>query len=206
MFTKIFLFLFVLTIASSSAFAKSSQYYFVNTATLKVRVAPTTKSMHSYSIYKNYKVKVYEMKDGWARISRYKTNAVNGKFVKVAKWSYAKFLTQINEKNYTKKKQKKRAAKKKYKKKTKKVTKNTSLDKALAPSDNYDKYADIFTVASQKLIDKKECKIRDFKRMRGWVQSTPDNLYFTYCGGFRKTDKVYLNIVTGEVSRATRKK
>lgn len=73
------------------------------------------------------------------------------------------------------------------------------LKQALSYSDNYDKHASLFQSVSQKLIDKKRCKIRDFKRMRGWVESSPTNLYFTYCGGFRRSDKIYLNIATGEI-------
>ena len=96
MFIKILIILFALTATYLSAKTNSTSKYYVNTETLKVRVAPNAESFHSYSIYKNYKVSVYEMKNGWARISRYKQ--INSNSIKEAKWVYSEFITPTTKK------------------------------------------------------------------------------------------------------------
>ena len=174
MFLKIFTILFLTTAVHLSAATNLTSKYFVNTETLKVRVAPNAESLHSYSIYKNYTVSVHEIKNGWARISRYKTIKVNATLKKEAKWVSAEFITPIK--------------------------RNTSLIKVLTYSDNYQIHENIFHDASQQLINNKTCTINDFKIMRGWVESPSNNIYFTYCGGFKKYDKVYLDVETGAIS------
>lgn len=201
MFHKIFIFLSLFIFSSLVSASSVRGTYYVKADVLKVRNGPSTNYIHSYSIYNNYKVRVFEIKDGWARISRYKTTTSNGKFVKAAKWTFAKYLTKSDAKTQIKSKKKKKSIKKSSKAtKTKKVN-NTALIEAISPSDNYDKHAPLFLSASKKLIEEKRCKIYDFKRMRGWVESTPINRYFTYCGGFRRTNKIYLDILTGEISK-----
>lgn len=199
MFSKIFLFFFFLTVTHVFAETTSTGKHYVNTNALKVRTAPTTKSTHTYNIYRGYKVRVYELQNGWARITRYKTSTEDGKFIKKARWVYAKFITSVNAKK--KRKNRKSSSKKTVKNKT---SHEEALAKVLKPSDNYDKYAKIFQTASLKLIKEKRCRVNDFKKMRGWVEASPTTTYFTYCGGFKKTNKVYLNIQTGEISEPLR--
>lgn len=93
MFKKFSIFIIFFSLFSLQLFGANTHY--VNTATLKVRNAPNSKAYHSYSIYKNHKVKVYEVQDSWARISSYKTSTKDGKLVKTAKWVHADFLTPL---------------------------------------------------------------------------------------------------------------
>lgn len=190
MLKKILLFLFILSATTLFAGLQGKGKYYVNTKTLKVRMAPTTKARHSYSIYKNQKVRVHEVKDNWARISRYKTTTVKGKFTKAAKWVFGKYLTKS--KVSKKKKRKKTSTKKRssYKK-------NNSLTRAISGSDNYKKFSKTFGSVSQKLVKDGRCKVSDFRKTRGWIDLDRDDLYFIYCGGFSKKNKIYLNVKNG---------
>lgn len=190
MLKKIVLFLFILTATNLFATALAKGKYYVNTKTLKVRMAPSTKAGHSYSMYKNQKVRVYEVKDNWARISKYKTTTVKGKFTKAAKWVFGKYLTQA-------KVRKQKNRKKSFTKKRSSYKKNTKLTKAISGSDNYKKFSKTFQSVSQKLIENGTCKVSDFSKTRGWIDISRDDLYFAYCGGFSKKNKIYLNVKSG---------
>ena len=190
MLKKIVLFLFILTATTLFANVQAKGRYYVNTKTLKVRMAPSTKARHSYSIYKNQKVRVYEVKDNWARISRYKTTTIKGKFTKAAKWVFGKYLTPT-------KVRKKKNRKKSSTKKRSSYKKNTKLTQAISGSDNYKKHSKTFQSVSQKLLKEGRCKLSDFRKTRGWIELSRDDLYFTYCGGFSRKNKIYLNVKSG---------
>ena len=209
------LFVFVVILSFTSVFANQGNYK-VNTKTLKVRAGASATAPHSYSIYKNKKVTVYEMKEGWARISKKMSNS---------KWVYAKFLTKIEQNNIIKKtktpiketkpepettpkiKTKKQEIKKQktivQKNKVKKSTSGTNYEliQAISTSDNYTKYKDIFIAASQKLYSHKICNISDLRKTRGWIELFEDEIYFTYCGGYKRKNKIYLNVKNGTVSQ-----
>jgi len=86
MFTKLLISLISFSIFTAQTIASNTHY--VNTKTLKVRLAPTSKADHLYSIYKGHKVRVYEIKDDWARISEY---------TKTAKWVHKDYLTKLKD-------------------------------------------------------------------------------------------------------------
>jgi len=76
------------------------------------------------------------------------------------------------------------------------------LLEALTGSDDHFIFADIFLSASIKLIAERNCTVDDFVEIGGWLKSTNHPLqpiYFTYCGGMRLENKIYLNAATGEL-------
>ena len=79
----------------------------------------------------------------------------------------------------------------------------TTGDYALVSgSDDYRKYKDVFAQTASKLIPSGQCTAQDFKERGGWIKSTSHKggpVYFTYCGGMRVQNRLYLNAATGEV-------
>ncbi len=71
-------------------------------------------------------------------------------------------------------------------------------------SDDFRIYKDAFAKAASKLIASGRCSAGDFREMGGWMKSSNHRnkpIYFTYCGGMRSSNKIYLDAATGEVMR-----
>ena len=259
MFKKILIsFLFF---TAFSAYLIAANTHYVNTKTLKVRIAPTTDSLHLYSIYKGHQVKIFETYSSWARVSRYKSSLDDdGQIVKTATWVHKDYLKKIDKK--TLKKKIKKLPKKKEIVKIKQVPKKekivpvkkveapvikkptpqpktnvvkvvaekviptkeitqeepilveeevqpeerpfdkyTFVLKAISTSVDYEKFQDQFISHSKRLFDNGTCKLKDFKRAKGWVELADDTLYFIYCGKIKRANKIYLNVITGQASK-----
>jgi hypothetical protein len=72
-------------------------------------------------------------------------------------------------------------------------------------SDDYRIYKDVFAKAAVRLIESGQCTRADFEEMGGWTQSTNHRgrpIYFMYCGGLRRENRIYLDASTGEVSKS----
>jgi hypothetical protein len=70
-------------------------------------------------------------------------------------------------------------------------------------SDDYRLYKDAFAKAASQLIASGQCTRADFEEAGGWTQSVNHRerpIYFVYCGGLRRENRIYLNASTGEVS------
>jgi hypothetical protein len=157
--------------------------FFVTSDELNERLQPRIDGKISNVIYRGQKVTVYEYKDGWARISPYYNQSVEGSSGTAARWVFAKYLSET-------------------KPIEKKVAVNSKLGDSLRKSDDFSKLKPEFLKASQKLIDANTCKISDFMEMGGWVRSSkhkPRHIYFTYCGGFHRDNRIYLEPATGRV-------
>ena len=78
---------------------------------------------------------------------------------------------------------------------------HNELRQMVEGSDDFAQYQSSFMVAARNLIQSGRCTSADFKEMGGWMKS-PNNksepIYFTYCGGLKTHNKIYLNAVTGE--------
>jgi hypothetical protein len=146
---------------------------------------------------------IYEEKNGWARITKYYDAACqngvsryvdsgnnkctpnngikNGSF---SEWVSIKYLSATRPSD---------------------PAANASGDYALVKgSDDYRLYKDAFAKAASKLIAFGKCSETDFKEIGGWMRSSNHKdkpMYFTYCGGMRISNKVYLNASTGEVTK-----
>ncbi len=174
------------TISFSHAGATTPGDYYVTSGDLNVRLSPNKTGKITNTLYKRQKVEVFEVKNGWARISRYYDGGVEGVSGNVARWVYAKYLStnRPTEEILT--------------------NLNSPVAKSVKSSDNFTKYQDVFVSASDKLIKAGKCSLGDFKEMGGWMRSAnhkPKPIYFTYCGAMTKSNRIYLNAATGDIFR-----
>jgi hypothetical protein len=81
---------------------------------------------------------------------------------------------------------------------------NASGDNALVKrSDDYRLYRTQFAKAARELIDNGTCTAGDFEEVGGWMSSPAQGqgMYFMYCGGMAKANRLYLDVRSGKVSR-----
>lgn len=91
----IFVYVLVLGIVCSAySEADTPGTYYVIADILNVRLAPSPKAKITNRIYRQEKIVVYEVKNGWARISKYYDGWIEGvPQRKVARWVAAKYLS-----------------------------------------------------------------------------------------------------------------
>jgi hypothetical protein len=91
---KVFQMAILLTL-SVTAFAKATNagVYYVQNNVLEERLEPSSAGKVTNKIYRSQKVEVLEVKNGWARVSRYYDGEVEGKQGKVARWVSASGLS-----------------------------------------------------------------------------------------------------------------
>jgi len=209
MFKKILISLLLLSTFVAHTIASNT--HFVNTKTLKVRMGPNSTSAHLYSIYKGEKVKVYELKNSWARISQY---------TKTAHWVHQDYLSELENKKpvvVEKPVVIKEPAVEPVKKEvleeqtiepeTLIIEDDRSIETLLlstvAKSDDFERFESTFIPVSQRLVQDGICQLKDFKRSNGWMELSDGTLYFIYCGKIKKQNKIFLNVVTGETFKKT---
>lgn len=174
------------TISVAHAEATSPGDYYVTANNLNVRLAPNKTGKITNALYMRQKVDVLQVKDGWARISRYYDGGVEGLSGEVARWVFAKYLSTN------------RPAEEQV------TSLNSPVAKAIKSSDDFSKYQSVFFSASDKLVKSGKCTLGDFKEVGGWWRSTsykPKPVYFTYCGGMTRSNRIYLNAATGNTFR-----
>lgn len=165
------------------AAAEGPGKYFVTADSVEERLGPSTDARATNTIYKGQAVEVLEVRDGWARVSKFYDGAVEGQSGQVARWILAEYLG----------KEKPAAVI---------VAVDNKLEQALKDSDDFVKFRAGFVKGSQELINSRRCILSDFTKMGGWLRSTeykPKPIYFTYCGGMTLANKVYINAETGEI-------
>ncbi len=86
------IFLFAL---SGIAFAQATKpgKYYVTESVLEEHLAPSASGSVTNKIYHRQKVEVFEVKRGWARVSKYFDGAFEGKSRQVARWVLASGLS-----------------------------------------------------------------------------------------------------------------
>ena len=179
--TLIFIAACLLSTLAISETTPQSDYY-VSADRLSVRLGPSGNSIITNTLNKNQKIEVFEIKNGWARISKYYDGKVEGKNGEVARWVSARHLSKS--------------------KSADNFMNNTPLEKSIKSSDNYAEHRDNFINISIELINSGTCSLADYKEQGGWVRSSshkPKPIYFTYCGGISKNNKVYINAKTGKI-------
>jgi len=160
--------------------------YYVTSDKLNIRLAPNKNGKVTNTLYKRQKVEVFEVKDGWARITHYYDGSVEGLSGEVARWVFAEYLSAN------------RPAEEKV------TNLNSPVARAIKSSDDFSKYQSVFVSASDQLIKSGKCSLGDFKEMGGWWRSTnhkPKPVYFTYCGGMTRSNRIYLDAATGKTFR-----
>lgn len=165
-----------------AAATKPGDYYVASEET-KERLSPARTGKVTNTLFKRQKVTVLELKDGWARVSKYYDGDAEGVRGQVARWVDAGALST------------ERPADEKV------SGADGELRDALKDSDNFGRYSKVFMDASKKLIDEKMCTLIDFKSAGGWMKSSLNssgNVYFVYCGGMKRSDRLYLDVQSGK--------
>lgn len=163
----------------------SSQLFLVTTPTLNVRLAANTNGGVVSKLHRGQEVEVFEVDEGWARISEYYDAVSEGLSGKVARWVFAEFLSAKPPAPV-------------------KIDPNSPIARAIEASDDLDKHQHTFVWVSEKLIDSGECMLSDFRDIGGWWRSAahkPRPIYYTYCGGATNSHRIYVNITTGQTFR-----
>ena len=79
-----------------SVFAKATEIgsYYVTAPALNERLAPSKNAKVTNKIYRQQRVDVMELRDGWARVSSYYNGQVEGVPGKAARWVAAAYLSK----------------------------------------------------------------------------------------------------------------
>jgi hypothetical protein len=166
--------------------ASSPGNYYVIASKLNVRLESNKYGKLTNTLYKRQKVEVFEVKNGWARISSYYDGVLEGVSGEVARWVFAKYLS----------------AKRPPEEQVHNL--NSPVANAIKLSDDFSKYQNVFISVSEKLIESGKCSITDFKFTGGWVRTVihkPKLVYFAYCGGATASNRIYLDAATGNTFR-----
>lgn len=191
------------TLAAISLAARAAPDTWVTVDNLNRRTCPASTCGVVGQLIFREKATVLEQRGGWARITEYydpacidgiskyvdsgneKCVAANGiSDGKLAEWVATKYLSRTRPEDPA------RNAAAKY--------------DLVMHSDDFRLHKDAFAEAANKLIEAGRCSRRDFNEMGGWMKSNDyrnQPVYFTYCGGMRLSNKIYLNAATGEILR-----
>ncbi|MCL9780836.1 hypothetical protein M9194_05200 [Vibrio sp. S4M6] len=154
--------------------------FFVSPAQLGIRNAPSYDAFINDHMYRGDKVKILERKGDWGRISRYYVYAEGGK--EEADWLPMAGLSPtalvVSEKE-----------------------RMATLTAFIGESDNFKEHDKAFLKATDMLLKQDKCRPSDFQETEGWVKSVKykdREVYFVYCGGLNLSNKIYLDVQTGE--------
>ncbi len=179
------MFIAIFTASTAFAEARSPGGFVVTADSLNVRQAANETGKVTGKLYQREKVEVFEVKNGWARISEYYDEKINGLSTKVARWVFATHLSAPRPTG-------------------KKATVNSPIINAIRSSDDLAMHQDTFVWVSEELINSGECKLSDFEDIGGWWRSIdhkPRPVYYTYCGGASNNHRVFVNTATGTTFR-----
>jgi len=179
------IFIAVFIVSTAFAEARSPGGYVVTAASLNVRLAANETAKISDKLRRQEKVEVFEVTNGWARISEYFDAQIDGLSRKVARWVFA---THLSAQGSTEKK----------------VIVSTPIVEAIRSSDDLAMHLETFVGVSEKLVNSGECVLSDFEDIGGWWRSVahkPRPVYYTYCGGGVDNHRIFVNAATGETFR-----
>jgi len=198
----------IFTVTTAFAAVKSPGDFVVTAGTLNVRLAPNTAAKARGKLHRGQVVEVLEVKEGWARISRYYNGASEGLSGTVAHWVFAKHLSALSSaENLTATPDTKNPpaeVQPAMPPPGEKIVVSAPILEAIKSSDDLPKYQATFAWVSTKLVDSGTCKISDFRDIGGWWRSAdhkPRPVYYTYCGGGSNSDRIYVDTTTGVTFR-----
>ena len=217
--TRTILAVFIAVFITFPVFAEATYpgVYVVSADTLNVRQAANTVGKIADRLHRNEKIEVYEVKDGWARISEYFSVDKQGQSVNIARWVHATHLSPVfpaedrvdegdtivaamdSSDNLTKARDTAAADQS-----AQRMDANSPIALAIKASEDLAKYMGTFVSVSGKLVDAGECQLSDFEDIGGWWKSVdhqPRPIYYTYCGGASNNHRVFVNVSTGRVFR-----
>ena len=83
------------------------------------------------------------------------------------------------------------------------VENNKNIELSIANSDDYKTHKDQFLKAANKLIRDKSCTANEIKDMGGFMKSQINHpnqpVYFTYCGGMNRNNRIYVDVSSGKI-------
>lgn len=190
------------TLQALSVVAMADNQLWVTTDRTDRHTCPSTKCGVAGRLMFREGVEVLERKGEWVRVTKtYSASCVGGKseYVKDGNKSCTaangikdgKFAEWVQIKDFNKDRPEDPAEG---------ATGDADLIKG---SDDYKIYKTQFSQAARQLINDGTCTEGDFQEMGGWMASTNrgQGMYFTYCGGMKISNKVYLDAKTGKTSR-----
>jgi hypothetical protein len=175
----------VFSVPAAFAEAMSPGAFFVTANTLNVRLAANTMGSVASKLHRGQEVEVFEIDNGWARISEYFDGGSEGLSGNVARWVSATHLSA------------KPPA-------PEKIDVNSPIARAIEASDDLAMHLHTFVWVSGILVDAGECELNDFRDIGGWWRSAehkPRPIYYTYCGGASNSHRIYLDTTTGQTFR-----
>ena len=79
------------------------------------------------------------------------------------------------------------------------VLSDAELEVLVSDSEEFQQHRLVFMVAARSLIESGRCTVDEFRQWSGWTRSpTRRSAYFIYCGGFHRSNRIYLDVTTGE--------
>ena len=172
-----------------------TDHYYVTADRLNVRLSPSLSGRITNVLEYGSRVKVFELRDEWARISDYYSAFLEEPLdseekiskmkdgTNTARWVSFKYLSKSKPAPRT-------------------VPSNlpaTPLLEAIKSSDDFYKYGAEFFVASKELVSRGKCSVKDFEEQGGWWRSTRKKaVYYVICGEAHNDNKVYLDVISGQ--------
>ena len=183
--------------------AQAGEKSWVTSDSLYRRTCPSTTCGIVGKFFFRQAVEVEEITSGWARVTKYyDASCVNGRSEYVdsgdarciesngirdgqfAEWVSVKYLSESQPADPG--------------------AGAVGIAALISDSDDFRKHKDAFIAASQTLLSQGRCSEQDFKEMGGWSKSSnhPNQpIYFTYCGGMAKANRIYLDASSGRIFR-----
>ena len=188
MFRVVLTFLLAASFASMAfAVAETPGQYYVTAGSLNVRLASNETGQVVRKLRRGDKIEVFELSNGWARVSEYYDDADDGRSGFVAQWVYAEHLevaplvaASIE------------------------VDVNSPVYQAIKSSDDLERHQGVFVLVSTKLVESGQCQLSDFHDIGGWWRSNahrPRSVYYTYCGGAANEHRIFVDTATGRLFR-----
>jgi len=80
---------------------------------------------------------------------------------------------------------------------------DAEITNSISHSDDFSTHTKIFFDATKKLVTQGSCSTSEISEVGGWMKSVinhPDKpVYFIYCGGMDRSNRIYLNAETGDL-------
>lgn len=182
------LLLAVFSVGIAFAAAEAPGRFFVTAATLNVRLASNETGEVVRKLRGGEQVDVFEVSNGWARVSAYYDNVAAGGSGLVAEWVFARHLEAIPPTAVA----------------SEPVDVTSPVYQAIKSSDDLDRHQGVFVMVSSKLVAAGQCKLSDFHDIGGWWRSAehhPRPVYYTYCGGATNEHRIFVDTATGQLFR-----
>lgn len=160
--------------------------YYVSSSSSPVFLGPSNRLSATNWLSRGQKVTIFEISGDFGRISPYYNGGLEGHRSMVARWISSRHLSSDLHREQPPQ------------------TSLTNIEKLIKDSDEFATYRLVLATATRKLLDDGSCSPSDFRESGGWMKSSfrkVQNLFFVYCGGFSKENRIYLDPRTANTFR-----